>query len=104
MVITIVSTYWTSFRLIDVVDADQSYASPPSVVKSSPEDVQSEPVTPVVTDQLTVHPSNNGSLKIENLEGKNDPMHYPDCPLTQFDIDQINYDMVRATDSDCLIR
>ncbi|PWA63463.1 TCV-interacting protein [Artemisia annua] len=77
----------------DVVDADQSYASPPSVVKSSPEDVQSEPVTPVVTDQLTGHPSNNGSLKMENSEGNNDPMHYLYCPPTQFDIDQINYEM-----------
>nr|GEU58359.1 NAC domain-containing protein 91 [Tanacetum cinerariifolium] len=77
----------------DVVDADQSYASPPSVVKSSTEDVQSEPVTPVMTGQLSVHPLNNGSLKIENSEGKNDPMQYVDCQLTEFDIDQLNYEM-----------
>lgn len=77
----------------DVVDADQNYASPPSVVKSSTEDVQSEPVTPVVTGQLSEYPLNNGSLKIENSEGKDDPMQYLDCQLTEFDIDQLNYEM-----------
>lgn len=64
-------------EILDGVDVDHGAASP-SVVKSSIEDVQSEPVTPVLTDQTNVQPSSNVILKVEDSDRKNDILDYHD--------------------------
>ncbi|KAI3762352.1 hypothetical protein L1987_52780 [Smallanthus sonchifolius] len=76
---------------LDCADVDQSDVSPPSVVKSSTEDVQSEPVTPIMTSQPNVQPTSNGILKIEDLDRKNDTQLFFDC--LNIGIDQSKYPM-----------
>ncbi|KAI3783875.1 hypothetical protein L1987_42964 [Smallanthus sonchifolius] len=77
----------------DCVDADHSDASPFSVVRSSTEDVQSEPVTPVLTDQPNGQPPSNVILKMEDFERKNDILDHFDCQDLGIDIDPSKYQM-----------
>lgn len=63
---------------LDCVDVDQSDASPPSVVKSSTEDPQSEPVTPNLTGQPNIQPLLKENLKLEELNRTNDPLDFLD--------------------------
>ncbi|KAK1441516.1 hypothetical protein QVD17_07468 [Tagetes erecta] len=63
---------------LDGVDVDHGDESPPSIVKSSTEDVQSAPVTPALTGQPNVQPLTNGILKTEDLERNDDPLVYLD--------------------------
>ncbi|KAI3705856.1 hypothetical protein L1987_76105 [Smallanthus sonchifolius] len=77
----------------DRVDVDHSDASPLSVVRSSTEDVQSEPVTPVLTDQPNGQPPSNAVLKVEDFEGKNDILDHFDCQDLGIDIDPSKYQM-----------
>ncbi|KAJ0796362.1 putative transcription factor NAM family [Helianthus annuus] len=60
-------------------DVDQSDASPLSVVKSSMEDAQSEPVTPGLTVQQNVQPPTNRILKTEDYERNGDMFGFYDC-------------------------
>ncbi|KAK9075271.1 hypothetical protein SSX86_003593 [Deinandra increscens subsp. villosa] len=77
---------------LDCVEVDHSDASPLSVVKSSTEDVQSEPVTPILTDQPNTQPPNNLVLKVEASERKNDILDFQDCVENNFDLS--DYQMV----------
>nr|XP_043614433.1 NAC domain-containing protein 91-like isoform X2 [Erigeron canadensis] len=77
----------------ECADVDQSDASPLSAVKSSTEDVQSEPATPILTGQSNVQPSNDDLLKIEYSEDKNDPLDFLDASFTAHDIVPANYQM-----------
>ncbi|KVI07523.1 No apical meristem (NAM) protein [Cynara cardunculus var. scolymus] len=55
-------------------------ASPPSIVKPSPEDVQSEPVTPnFLNVQTHVQPSRTETLKVEDYDRTNDSLVFLDC-------------------------
>lgn len=82
---------------LDCADVDQS-SSPQSVVKSSTEDVQSEPVTPYLTGQPNVEPLTNGILKVEDFENKNEnyPLEFLDCQVTDHDVNPSDYQMVCA--------
>ncbi|XP_071709890.1 NAC domain-containing protein 91-like isoform X2 [Rutidosis leptorrhynchoides] len=73
------------------VDVDQNEDSPPSVVKSSTEDAQSEPVTPSLTGQTSVQPLPNGILKLEDAENNVDPL---DC------LDDIDFSKYQMPDLD----
>ncbi|CAI9302244.1 unnamed protein product [Lactuca saligna] len=72
---------------LDCVDVDQSDASPPSVVKSSTEDPQSEPVTPNLTGQPNIQPLLKENLKLEELNRTNDPLDFLDHSQLMNDLD-----------------
>lgn len=72
---------------VDCVDVDPSVASPPSVVKSSTEDLQSEPVTPILTGQPNMQPIIKENLKIEDPMRTNDPLDYIDHSELMNDLD-----------------
>lgn len=72
---------------VDITDVDQSIASPLSVVKSSTEDPQSEPVTPILTGQPNIQPLIKENLKIEDQHRTNDPLDYYDHSKLMTDLD-----------------
>ncbi|KAK1431634.1 hypothetical protein QVD17_08131 [Tagetes erecta] len=76
---------------LDGADVAHGSASPLSGVKSSIEDVQSEPLTPALTEVPNVQPSSNVTLKVEDPDRKNDILEYLDFP--DHDIDPSKYPM-----------
>lgn len=62
-------------------DCAADVASPPSIVKPSPEDVQSEPVTPNLNTQTYVQPSRTEILKVEDYDKTIDSLVFLDCEI-----------------------